>query len=330
MRWLNELRGDLRFALRYFARNKATSAIVVAVLALGIGANTVIFSALQAEITRPAPAVPDDDQLVRIWSTQRDNPTASWNERDFTGRELRALAERREIFTELAAWHAHDVVLVGPDSAGPRGVRAIFVTPNYFSTIGIAAAGPGFSRDAVGADMSVVLSDAMAVELYGSPTAAIGKQVLVNDLPVRIAGVAPPRFQGARRNSQRPSLWIPVSARAEIARVAPRWMDENAVLELVGRLAPAASHEQATASAREVVQRMLPDSAARVGLARNAQVLDLEGIPPGPEYFELMMTATGISLIGLLILLVTCTNVSSLMVAAATGRRRPPSASRCS
>ncbi|HYC52538.1 MAG TPA: FtsX-like permease family protein, partial [Gemmatimonadaceae bacterium] len=128
-------------------------------------------------------------------------------------------------------------------------------------------------------------------------------------------------FQGARRNAQRPALWIPMSARAELARVSPRWMEDEAILELVGRLAPTASEAQASAATRDVALRMLPDSATRVGLARNAQVLDLEGIPPGPQYFELVLTMTGISLIGLLILLVTCTNVSSLMVAAATGRR---------
>ena len=320
MRWVDELRGDLRYALRYFARNKATSAIVVAVLALGIGANTVIFSALQAELVRPAPAVPDDDRLVRLWATQRDSVTASWNERDLTYPEFQALAGRDDVFQSIAAWYAHDVVLTGPDSAGPHGVRAQFVTPNYFATIGVAVAGPGFARDAAGADMSVVLSSTMAEQFYGTATAAVGQRVLVNELPLRIVGVAPPRFQGARRNSQRPALWIPASARAEIARVSPEWM-EKSVLELVGRLAPAASREQATAAAGQVVHRFLPDSAARVGLARNAVVLDLEEIAPGPENLELILTVTGISIIGLLILLVTCTNVSSLMVAAATGRR---------
>ncbi|MEX2177385.1 MAG: ABC transporter permease [Gemmatimonadaceae bacterium] len=319
MRWVDDLRGDLLFAFRYFARNKATTAIVVAVLALGIGANTVIFAALQAEFTRPAPAVPNDDRLVRVWSTQRDTPTARWNERDLTSAELQALSERKDIFESVAAWHAHDVVLVGPDSTGPHGVRAQFVTPNYFATIGIAIAGPGFALDAEGADMSVVLSNGMAEQLYETPTAAVGQRVLVNDLPVRIVGVAPPRFQGARRNAQRPALWIAVSARAGIARVSPRWMEENAVLELVGRLTPNASHEQATGAARGVAYRSLPDSAARVGLARNAQVLDLEAIAPGN--LEVLLTVTGFSFIGLLILLVTCTNVSSLMVASATGRR---------
>jgi putative ABC transport system permease protein len=321
MRWIQELRSDLGFALRYFARNKATSAIVIAVLALGIGANTIIFSAMQAEMLRPAPAVPDDDRLVRLWSTQRDNPTAKWNERDLTGPELAALAERGELFESVAAAHSHDVVLVGPDSAGPQGVRAQFVTPNYFATVGIPLTGPGLARDASGGDLSVVLSHTMAEQFYQTAAAAVGQRLLVNDRVVRVAGVAPPRFQGARRNSQRPALWIPIDSRAELARVSPRWMEDEASLELFARLRTSASRDQATAAARDVVARHLPDSAARVGLARNAQVLDLEQIAPGPESYELIFTITAISLIGLLILLVTCTNVSSLMVAAATGRR---------
>lgn len=318
--WLDELRADLRFAFRYFARNKATSVIIVLVVALGIGANTILFSVMQAQLLQPAPAVPDDDRLVRLWATQRDRPAAKWNERDVSGPELQALAARTDVFRSVAAWHAHDVVLTGADSAGPRAVRATFVTPNYFTTIGVAITGPGFARDAEGADLSALLSPPEAEQMFGSAAAAVGQRVLVNEVPVRIVGVAPPRFQGALRDSRRPALWIPVSARADIARVSSRWMNES-VLELVGRLAPAATHEQATTAAREATHALLPDSAARVGLARNVLVMDLEGIPPGPDYLELILVATGIGIVGLLILLVTCTNVSSIMVAAATGRR---------
>ena len=129
MRWIDALAGDLRFARRYFGRNKATTAIVIAVLALGIGANTTIFSALQAEFTRPAPAVPDDDRLVRLWSMQRPTTTARWDERDFTYRELRAIAERKDIFAQVTGYIAHDVALTGPDSIGARGVRALAASP---------------------------------------------------------------------------------------------------------------------------------------------------------------------------------------------------------
>jgi hypothetical protein len=145
MRWIDALAGDLRFARRYFARNKTTTAIVVGVLALGIGANTTIFSALQAEFTRPAPAMPDDDRLVRLWSAERATPTAQWVDRDFTGAEMRAIAARTDLFAAVMGYVAHDVALTGPDSAGPHGVRAQFVTPNHFRR---SRHGPGIQHAA--------------------------------------------------------------------------------------------------------------------------------------------------------------------------------------
>ena len=323
MRWIDALAGDLRFARRYFARNKATTGIVVAVLALGIGANTTIFSALQAEFRRPAPGMPDDDRLVRLWSMQRATPTARWDERDFTGAELRAIAERRDVFSAVTGYVAHDVALSGPDSTGPHGVRAQFVTANHFGTIGVHVTGPGFNlrQDDAAADMAAIMSYDWAERMFGTPIAAVGQLVLVNEQAVRVVGVAPPRFQGARRNSQRPALWIPLSARVALTGVPASRLDEEPALTLVARLAPAVSHEQGTTAVHTVVTRMLPDSAARVGLARSGQTIDLEAIPPGPDSLEVLVTATAIGIIGLLVLLVTCTNVSSLMVAAATGRR---------
>src|SRR5438552_11635047 len=100
---------DLRFALRYFARHKATVAIIVVVLALGTGANAMIFSIFQSEFLRPPPAVANDASRARIWSLERATTTARWERRGFTASELDALAQRREIFSSVAGWLAEDV-----------------------------------------------------------------------------------------------------------------------------------------------------------------------------------------------------------------------------
>src|SRR5688500_17194703 len=96
-RWMDSLRGDLRFALRYFARHKATVAIIVVVLALGTGANAMFFSIFQAEFLRPAPAVADDASHVRLWAQERTTRAGRWEDRGLTHAELQALGERREI-----------------------------------------------------------------------------------------------------------------------------------------------------------------------------------------------------------------------------------------
>lgn len=313
---------DLRFALRYFARHKATVAIIVVVLALATGANAMIFSIFQAEFLRPAPAVLDGGAHARVWGLERATTTARWEPRAFTHLDLEALAERREIFATVAAWTAEDVILGGGDSTGVRGVGAQFVTPNFFAVLGVPlAAGQGFARDAsVAPDMSAVMAFAIAEQRYGDPASAVGRDILVNEMRLRVVGIAPPRFQGAVRNMQEPALWIPLGARADIARVSPRWLSEEASLSLFARLAPDASREQATAFVRQVVFQSLPDSAARVGMARSAQVLGL--LAPGPlRDSETIMAFTYIVTIGALILLVAWTNVNSLIVAAAVGRR---------
>ncbi|MGH7638592.1 MAG: FtsX-like permease family protein, partial [Gemmatimonadaceae bacterium] len=156
---------------------------------------------------------------------------------------------------------------------------------------------------------------------YGVPSAAVGQRVFVNDVVVHVVGVAPPAFQGALRNMDRPALWIPVSARAEIARVPIRWLIESANMEVFGRTVPGVTYEQAAAVAALVVSRTLPDSATRVGMTRITHALSLHDFVPGSATDEAILAFGALSVIALLLLLVTCTNVSSLMVAAAVARR---------
>jgi predicted permease len=321
-RWMDSLRGDLRFALRYFARHKATVAIIVVVLALGTGANAMFFSIFQAEFLRPAPAVPDDDAHARLWARERATTTARWQPRAFTYSELEAIAEHREIFASVGAWTSEDVILDRGDSTGARGVGAQFVTPNFFTTLGVPlAAGQGFARGPSDIpDMTAVMAYEIAEQLYGTAASAVGRQILVNEIPVRLVGIAPPRFQGALRNMDEPALWIPLSARAGIVRISPRWLIEEASLSLFARLAPGTSREQAGVFVQQIVARALPDSAARLGMSRSAQVLGMLA-PPPEQKEEMLLAITMIMTTGALILLIAWTNVSSLMVAAAVARR---------
>src|ERR1041385_5760689 len=117
---------DIRFAFRYFARHRATTALIVVVLALGTGANTVIFSFFQAQFLRPAPGVARDATLTRLWAQERASRTASWQLREFTLPELQALATHRDVFREVAAW-TEDEAIIGGDSIAARTVTAQFV-----------------------------------------------------------------------------------------------------------------------------------------------------------------------------------------------------------
>jgi predicted permease len=324
-RWVDDVAGDLQFALRYFARHKAAVGIIVTVLAVSTGANTVIFSTFQGMFLRPAPAVPRDAALGRIWARERSTRTGQWSPSGFILPELSALAERRDVFADVAAYTAHDVVVGGRDSMPARGVGAQFVSSNYFATLRVPlVAGPGFVREAsevAPAAMTAVASYSLATQLFGGAPGAIGRSVFVNDVPVRIVGVAPPKFQGALREMNDPGLWIPLSARADIARESPSWLSDSPRLQLVARMAPGVPRERGTALVRQLLATALPDSAARVGMARTGDVLAMRAVPPGPDRTEMLLGFGSMAVIGVLILLVGWMSVSALMVAAAVARR---------
>ncbi len=321
---LQSLAGDVRFALRYFARHKATSAIIVAVLTLATGANTLIFSIFQGQFLRPAPQVPDDPAHALVWMQERPTPTSGWDPIDLTGTQMDRLAGRRETFASVAAWVEEYAILAGGDSAGARNAPVTFVTPNYFTTLGVPIVhGRDLRQETDGvADLSAVMAEIPAEELFGSPAQALGRRLLVNRVPVEIVGIAPRRFRGATRDDVEPVLFMPMSARSDLIGAHPRWMVEDRALRVFARLAPGASFEQATAVAQQVAIATLPDSADRVGMTRLADVRHLGALPPWDAGIELVLIFTLLGALGLLILLVGWMNVSALMVAAAVARRQ--------
>ena len=320
---IDALIGDLRFATRYFARHAVTTAILVAVIALGTGANALVFSIVQSQFFRPAPAVPEDESNALIWPMERETQTAEWKPRRVSLPELTALAERRDVFADVAAWTEDEVTFHDGDGADARVIGAQFVTPNFFSTVGVrVVAGRSFDRGTDDTpDMTAVMSYGLAEVLYDNPAAAVGRHILLNGMPAYVVGVAPPGFQGARRGSEHSAIWIPMSARADIARVPRSTLTTENAWSLVTRLAPGVSRDQATALTRSVVTNALPDSARREGPARTAYVLAMHELPPGDDRTEDIFVFAFFMAMGILMLLVAWTNVSSLMVAAAVGRR---------
>lgn len=320
------LASDLRFALRYFSRHKASTAVLVAVLALATGANTLIFTLFQAQFLRPAPQVPQDPAHALVWMQERPTPTARWKLIQLSGTQLQQLGERRETFASVAAWVDEKAIVSGGDSAGARNAPITFVTPNFLATLGVPVTQ---GRDLLprpdgSADLSAVIAEVAAEQMFGSAPAALGERLLVNRVPVEIVGVAPRRFRGATRDDVEPLLFLPLSARSDLMQLPARWMDDPAdgSLSVFARLAANVSFEQATAAAQQIAVATLPDSAQRVGMTRMAEVRHLGALPPWEEGEELVLIFTLLALLGVLILLVGWMNVSSLMVAAAVARRQ--------
>lgn len=314
---LEALIGDLRFAGRSYARKPLITATIVTVLALGIGANAGIFSVIQAFTQRPAPGVPRDESLVRVYGLHRPNRTAALGLRGHSLAELAALQARRETFAAVAGWLDDDVVIERQDRSATRGVTAQFVTADFWRTLGIQPANaPTHERIK---PTAAILSHWLAAEWFDSPSAAIGARVLVNGSVVRIAGIAPRHFQGAVRQGEEIGLWLPIEARAQLADVTPRSEADSARVSVFARLRDGATHAQASALAQQLAVT-LNSTTNTNGAVFGAAVTPIWAPPPaiGPEN---IVGFVAMGIIAVLILLVACTNVSSLLVALAVGRR---------
>jgi predicted permease len=327
--WIDGLRRDLGYALRYFRRTPLTTVTIVLTLALGIGFSTAGFSILHGILRRPAPGVPDDPALVKIRGISSERPFA----RRLSYPELAAYAALTDKFSAVVGWVMSGVVLnTGAPDVGAMSARAYFVTPNYFPTLGVRpAAGRGFDQSRFDQlappELTAIISDAIAVERFGGAREALGKLLEVNDVGVTIIGVAHARFRGPVQSGETRNIWLPLSAWQMIAHVkAEAFTDPNAAhFEALARLRPGVALEDALPAVRLVAARADGDARARAPrrATARADIVPLRGVIPvtGRYDNDLPTALAGGTAITLLILLVCTTTVNSLLLGAAVARR---------
>jgi len=328
-RWIEMLVSDVRFAMRHFSRTPLTAITLILVLALGIGVNSALFSLVQVLTMRPAPGVPADDALVRIRGTSLTRSEGKLDGRHLSMPEVNDLATRRETFAAVASYSSEEVMLDLGDGSDPKAMTGHFVSPNFFATLGIRTAlGPGLpagqTDDAPGAELVVVIAHSLW-EQIGGDTAIIGRVVRVNDVPVRIVGVAPPAFQGAAFDSGMPLLFLPMPARAAILQSTPHAFvsRDSTFLDVFARLAPNATLEQGNAVVKVVATAWVPGKVEPGEPAViSSDVVPLRGLTDVGSDSERLAIIALMGTGALLILLVACTNVSALLVGAAVARRR--------
>ncbi len=328
-RWIESLAADIRFAMRHCARTPLTAITLVLVLSLGIGVNSALFSILQAVTMRPAPAVPADDALVRIRGTTFSRTEGKLAPRAFSMPEINDLASRRETFAAVAGY-AVDQMVLDPGNGGElRPDEVQFVTPNFFATLRVQPVmGPGLpvgnTDDTPGAELVAVISHRLWEQL-GGDSAFVGRIIRINDVPVRVAGVAPPRFEGPVIVSGTPSVWLPIAARAPIMRSTAHALAsrDSTFLEAFARLAPNATIQQANAVVPVVAASWVPNKRPDgEPLTYSSDVVPLRGFTEVTGDNEPLLIVALLGTGALLVLLVACTNVSALLVGAAVARRR--------
>ncbi len=333
---------DLRFGLRQLRRNPGFAAVVVITLALGIGANTAIFSAIQAVMLSALP-VKDPQQLVVLkWKSKRwpsrVSETGITSSEAFSYQSFELFREQRRAFSSVFAFaplgfgNTDTTVFMNGQASLAGGEM---VSGEYFSGLGVHAyLGRALDRrdQKQGAPGVAVISYGYWTRRFARGASAVGEHIVLDGSPYTIVGVMPPRFTGVTPGLFTPDIWIPFTTRPGIGPWGDTTRaDQNVFnsrywfcLSIMARLKPGVTREQARAAADTTFRNFFaadqtpPPKLAdlpRIELASGAKGMDWIRQVLGQPLL-ILMAAVG------LVLLIACANVAALLLARVASRQR--------
>ncbi|HUJ39426.1 MAG TPA: ABC transporter permease [Candidatus Acidoferrales bacterium] len=310
---------DVRYALRSLGASPRFAAVVVLTLAVGIAANTVIFSVAQGVLFRPL-AYPDADRLLYISRAYPGYPQGGGNFSYPMYLDMRAQATA---FDAIAGYQGYGALaLTGGDE--PVRVAMNYITPSYFTLLGARASlGRLFRPDedrAGDADSVVVLSDHFWRRRFAADPAVVGRTIHLNERPFTVVGIAAPEFRDAlneQEHGEETDAWMPLGLAHAMTGFSSLDDRAGAILWGVGRLKPAATLQQARADLDAIQSRAaaaFPGSDSGFGLVARPLKDQLVGVFYAPGKILLVGS--------LALLLISCANVANLLLARLLARRR--------
>jgi putative ABC transport system permease protein len=299
----SELRQDVAYAWRLMWVRPAFTSVVVATLAIGIGATTTVFTAVNAVLLRPLPYA-EPDRLILLAALSQRGVQISLSPRDFYD-----MTQAMPSVSSSAAFTDEQVTLTG--GAEPERVDSVAVTWNFFDVLGARPAlGRGFAREEgeAGRQRVAVISHGLWQRRFGAHENAVGREIMLDGRPYTIVGVAPSSlsFPG------RPDVWRPLVFTAhqlDPSQRGARW------ISVIARLRPGVPPSRADAEVRAVAARLAVDF-ARTHRGRGATVRPLQ------DHLVRDSRAGLLALFGAvaLVLLIACANVANLLLARSSAR----------
>jgi predicted permease len=323
LRLIEDFAQDLRYAARTLRKSPAFAAVAVLSLALGIGANTAIFSVMDVLLLRPLP-VPNAGRLELVSLSGKDRPRYS-----FTYTLFELIRDRNQVFAQTFAWST--IQLQTPVGSDMVHVPATFASGDYFAGLGTQPIlGRVFGREedrSAGASPVAVISDGFWSRRYGRNPAVAGQSIVLNGIAVTIIGVMPQGFFGAEVGNA-PDVWVPLNLQRRLED--PRCISSPSCwyLRVMADPKPGVSEPQARAQLQIISRGIMEDAHPPARPDRRTAFLSqvVQAEPGATGWTGLRSQVRGplrvLMALVAFVLLIACANMANLLTARAAARHK--------